>query len=137
MIRPVRTAHRPVGEHRRLHLIEYAIVLLSLGLVSVAVLQVAVWIYIRGVLVAVATDAVEKSGSADVSSIDVTEVARRGLGHGFASGPSESLRCSRITTARRVEVTCTMKSPGIPGSLDGVLPDITAIAFTVKPTATR
>ncbi|GAA1998996.1 pilus assembly protein [Nakamurella flavida] len=105
---------------------EFAMVLVMLLLIFLALLSFGLWAYARTVLTSAAADAARYAANADVPDRAATARAHDILGDGPVGGTREELVCSTSADGLLVAVTCTMPAPGIVGLLDGVFPDISA-----------
>ncbi|SDO19255.1 hypothetical protein SAMN04515671_0095 [Nakamurella panacisegetis] len=103
------------------------LVILFLSLVSVGL-----WAYSRTLLTSAAADTARYIANADVPASAAADRAAELLQGGVAGSTRDSLRCSSSSDGLLVQVTCTMRSPGIVGLLDGVMPDITVTGHSVK-----
>jgi hypothetical protein len=50
----------------------------------------------------------------------------------LAGATADSVRCTSSAGQLMIQVHCTMRSPGIIGLLDGVLPDISVTGHTLR-----
>lgn len=105
------------------------LLMLFLGLVSVGF-----WAYSRTLLTSASADAARYIANADIDDDAAAGRVARSLDGSIAAPTSRSLTCRSATDGLLVQVTCTMRTPGIISLLDGVLPDITVTGHSVKET---
>jgi hypothetical protein len=106
------------------------LVILFLSLVSIGL-----WAYSRTLLTSASADTARYIANADIPASAAAGRVSAMLQGGVAGSTSASLQCSSSSDGLLVQVTCTMRSPGIISLLDGVMPDITVTGHSVKEAA--
>lgn len=105
------------------------LLMLFLGLVSVGF-----WVYSRTLLTSASADAARYIANADIPDTAAATKVAQLLHRSIAQSTSNTLQCTSTTNGLLVEVTCTMRTPGIISLLDGTMPDITVTGHSVKET---
>ena len=111
---------------------EFALVSVMVVLLFLSIIQVCLWIYTRNVLASATADVARYAGLADVTNFDVTNKVADRLGDGLATGTKTTLTCTRSQTPLMSEVRCTLRTPGLIGLLDGIMPDVTTTAHAAR-----
>lgn len=109
-------------------------VVVLLLMVFLALLTVGLWAYTRVVLTSAAAQAARYVANANVSDSEASGRARELLGDGLIASTRGTLTCTSSAEGLLVGVTCTMRTAGLVGFLDGVMPDITVTGHSVKET---
>ncbi len=109
-------------------------VLVMLMLVFVGLISVGFWAYSRNLLTSAAADTARYIANADIDPAAASGRVAELLQGSVAGSTSASLACGSSTDGLLVQVTCSMRTPGIVGLLDGVLPDIHVTGHSVKET---
>lgn len=107
-------------------------VLVLLLMLFLALVTVGFWAYSRTLLTSASADAARYIANADIPESAAGAKVSTLLAGSIADATSASLQCGSTTDGRLVEITCTMRSPGIISLLDGVMPDITVTGHSVK-----
>ena len=103
-----------------------------LVLLFLALISIGLWAYSRTLLTSASADTARYIANADIPASAAAGRVAELLQGGVASSTSNSLQCTSDSDGQLVQVTCTMRSPGIISLLDGVLPDITVTGHSVK-----
>jgi len=103
------------------------LMLLFLGLVTVGL-----WAYSRTLLTSAAAQAARYAANADVPDAAASDRAAQIMAGTLAGATADSVRCTSSAGQLMIQVHCTMRSPGIIGLLDGVLPDISVTGHTLR-----
>ncbi len=103
------------------------LLMLFLGLVSVGF-----WAYSRTLLTSASADAARYIANADIPENAAASRVAEILNGSIAASTSDTLTCRSGADGLLVEVTCTMRTPGIISLLDGVMPDIAVTGHSVK-----
>nr|WP_255498441.1 TadE/TadG family type IV pilus assembly protein [Nakamurella sp. PAMC28650] len=114
---------------------EFAMVLVLLLMLFLALVSVGFWAYSRTLLTSASADAARYIANADIPDTAAAERVATLLDGSIAASTSASLQCRSATEGQLVQVTCTMRTPGIISLLDGVMPDITVTGHSVKEVA--
>lgn len=107
-------------------------VLVLLLMLFLALVSVGFWAYSRTLLTSASADAARYIANADIPGTAAAARVADLLRGSIAASTSDSLLCRSSTDGQLVEVTCTMRTPGIISLLDGVMPDITVTGHSVK-----
>ena len=107
-------------------------VLVFLLMLFLALLSVGLWLYAKTVMTSASADAARYIANADITADAAAGRVAKTLGGGVVGSTASTVICRSTSAGLLVEVTCTMKSPGIIGLLDGVMPDITVSGHSVK-----
>jgi len=97
-----------------------------------ALVSIGFWAYSRTLLTSASADAARYIANADIPAEAAAAKVSALLAGNIAGSTQQSLRCVSGTNGLLVQVTCTMRTPGIIGFLDGVMPDITVTGHSVK-----
>jgi Flp pilus assembly protein TadG len=111
---------------------EFSMVLVLLLLLFLGLVSVGFWAYSRTLLTSAAADTARYIANADIDPDTAPQRVAELLHGSIAASTSDTLHCTSATTGLLVEVTCTMRTPGIVSMLDGALPDITVTGHSIK-----
>ncbi len=109
-------------------------VLVLLLMLFLALVSVGFWVYSRTLLTSASADAARYIANADIPDTAAVSRVAQLLDGSVADSTSNTLQCNSRTDGLLVEVTCTMRTPGIISLLDGAMPDITVTGHSVKET---
>ena len=107
-------------------------VLVLLVFLFLSLLQVCLHLYTRTLLTAAAAATARYAANADVRDLPVTAFVGDELGGGITGSTRNSLQCNISGDRVVVEVSCSMRSPGLVGLLDGVMPTIQITGHAVR-----
>ncbi len=111
---------------------EFALVLVLLLMLFLALLSVGLWAYTRTLLTSAAADAARLAANYNVPAAGAAAHVRDLLGDGMTGRTGSTVECSSGEQGLLVTVDCTMQAPGIIGLLDGVLPTIRVTGHSAK-----
>ncbi len=109
-------------------------VLVLLLMLFLALVSFGFWAYTRTLLTSAAADTARYLANADIADTPAAVADRVAtlLRGSVAASTSASLACTSTSTGLLVDITCTIRAPGIISLLDGILPDITVTGHSIK-----